>query len=87
MTQRQLFLLIAAGIGLWGLILAVGASQNFRFLQDGPAPPLAWRAARFAIVTGSVGLFLAWWAWLLSRRRRRLERDAARPGPAEDRAD
>ena len=64
-NRRLLFWLVVGGLIAWGLLLGLGS-----YLGLDPGTPDR-DVRRLAFVTGSVGLFLAFWMaalWLRSRR-------------------
>ncbi len=64
-NRRMLLWLVAGGLAVWGLLLGLGS-----FLGLDPGTP-DFDIRRFAIITGCVGAFLAFWLgamWLRGRR-------------------
>ena len=63
-------LLAAAFVALavWGLYLAVGDYLHYN--ADAPSRPAwAWRVGRAVLMAGCVAAFLAFWGWLIWRKR------------------
>ena len=60
---REILTRLMLGLGLWGLVLGIGA-MLFGVGENGGIQ-LGFRPLRGLIVWGCVGGFLAFWGWLL----------------------